>query len=140
MSTEYKYLRKINPDGEGNIIVRASGYVETINNPDSTQYELVEGSLPSNTVFEVIKTNQQLISDGRAAMLSVYQAAPIDLRSLFSDTITKINGLLDLQDYQLALVKANAVDTTIVTDPTLKTQADTIKAEFIAGLTQMQSL
>jgi hypothetical protein len=77
---------------------------------------------------------KEMIDAGRAAMLGQYKAAPIELRGLFSNTITEINGLLDLEDYELAVAKAQAVDTEVIENPEQKQVADTFKAAFVAGL------
>lgn len=86
---------------------------------------------------EALELKKQMVAVGRSQMLAQYKSAPIELRGLFTSVITRVNGLLDLEDFELAVAEAQAVDTSIVADPVLKEQADNFKAQFVAGLQQL---
>lgn len=132
--TNQKFLSR---DGQ---IVYAFGSSASVGGFDTETYEAViyDGDLPTDSSMmeeEVrILSFAETVKVGRESMLATYQAAPLELRGLFSTTVTEINGLLDLGDYELALLKAQAVDTSAIQDAPLKASADEFKALFVGGL------
>jgi hypothetical protein len=99
-----------------------------------SDWEWVEGAPPASAEMWRPRSKKQIIAEGRAELLAQYKAAPLDLRVLFSEGITRVNNLLDLDDFEAALMIANAVDTSVISDPELRVFANELKAQFVQGL------
>lgn len=124
--------RKDNP-----LVIKSSGYVGPggLGPFDSSVYEEVEvAALPNGWIQESIESKESQVKQARAGMLAMYKNASVELRSMFSDVITKINALLDLEDFELALFFAQAVDVSAVPEGPLRDEAADLKDNFIAGL------
>ncbi len=113
------------------------GYCTFEGQYDPQVYEVVTVNAPPTTNLENQIPLAVRIQQARAQMLATYKSVPMELRDIFSTIITRVNALLDLEDYELAVITAQNADTSILTDPQEKALAEEYKAQFVEGLLQM---